>query len=115
ARGTVTLSPAGVTPQVTCDNLEAGADKTCTFAYPVDREVTLTATPAPGDAFVGWGGACTGNLDCTVRMSEARAVMATFGRTRTLTVTVRGVDQGRGRLIVSPPPRAPEAFSSCDL
>jgi hypothetical protein len=41
--------------------------------------VTLTATPAAGSTFTSWSGACTGSGGCTVTMSAARTVTATFG------------------------------------
>jgi hypothetical protein len=40
--------------------------------------VTLTATPAPGSTFSGWSGACAGTGTCTVDMTSARSVAATF-------------------------------------
>ena len=39
--------------------------------------MTLTATPATGYTFGGWGGACAGST-CTVSMTAARSVAATF-------------------------------------
>jgi hypothetical protein len=43
--------------------------------------VTLTATPAPGSTFDGWGGACAGatGTTCDVTMDQSRAVSARFG------------------------------------
>lgn len=42
-------------------------------------DVTLAATPEEGSVFVGWGGeGCSGVGKCTVRMSEARSVVASF-------------------------------------
>jgi len=43
--------------------------------------VTLTATPAFGSVFVGWGGACSGIRvpSCTVTMTGDMSVTATFG------------------------------------
>jgi uncharacterized repeat protein (TIGR02543 family) len=65
--GTVTSSPAGINCGATC-----AAD----FAYLTT--VTLTAAPAAGWTFTGWSGACTGIVTCTVTMSQARSVTATF-------------------------------------
>ncbi len=65
--GTVTSAPAGL-----------ACPGTCTAEYPIGTLVTLTATPALGSAFVGWGGACVGSGPCTLRMSKARSVVATF-------------------------------------
>ncbi|MEI6336167.1 MAG: hypothetical protein WCS87_16530 [Methylococcaceae bacterium] len=66
--GTVTSSPAGI---------DCGAD--CSENYPSTTSVTLTATPAAGYSFTGWGGACTGaNTTCTVSMTKDQNVEATF-------------------------------------
>ena len=58
----------------------AGADCTtdCEVGFVGGTEVTLTADPDPGSAFVGWGGACAGTGGCTVTMDRAREVTATF-------------------------------------
>ena len=65
--GSVVSSPAGI---------DCGGD--CSEVYATGTTVTLTASPATGSAFAGWGGACTGTGPCTVTMSAAQAVTATF-------------------------------------
>ena len=41
--------------------------------------MTLTAAPAAGSSFSGWGGACSGTgPTCTVSMSQARSVTGGF-------------------------------------
>ena len=65
--GTVTSAPAGI---------NCGA--TCSAAFAAGTGVTLTATPAVGSVFVGWGGACSGVGSCQVTMTDARSVTATF-------------------------------------
>jgi hypothetical protein len=52
---------------------------TCTFEFASGTSVVLTGTPAPGFAFQGWSGAgCTGTGTCTVSMTQAQNVSATF-------------------------------------
>lgn len=38
----------------------------------------MTPTPAPGSTFIGWGGSCTGPAACSVTMSAAQGVTASF-------------------------------------
>jgi hypothetical protein len=40
--------------------------------------VTLTAAPAAGSTFAGWSGVCSGTGGCSVTMTVARTVTATF-------------------------------------
>lgn len=87
-QGAVTSSPAGV-----------DCGPRCTASYPDTTLVTLTAHPAAGSTFTGWAGAgCTGTGACTVTMSAARTITATFTsqvQTVALNVTVTGpVDSG---------------------
>jgi len=71
--GTVTSTPAGIS-----------CAPDCSEDYPEGTLVTLTATPAPGSVFVGWGGACSGttpstlvtlngNKTCTARFEPLQA------------------------------------------
>jgi len=71
--GAVSSSPTGVS----CSS--AVASTTCpSTALPWGGNYTLTATPATGFSFTGWGGACSGTGTCAVTMSAARSVTATF-------------------------------------
>ena len=65
--GTVTSSPAGIS-----------CGSTCSASYAAGTSVTLSAQPASGSTFAGWGGACSGTSSCTVSMSAARSVTASF-------------------------------------
>jgi hypothetical protein len=65
--GTVTSSPAGI---------NCGA--ACSQTYTQGTVVTLTPTPTAGSTFAGWSGDCSGTGACTVTMSQARSVTATF-------------------------------------
>ena len=77
--GDVTSSPPGIACPGDCS--EAYADGTL---------VTLSQAADPGWVFTGWSGDCTGTGACSVTMSAARAVTATFTQLRTLTVAVNG-------------------------
>src|SRR5262249_45517954 len=66
-QGSVTSSPSGIS----CPNK-------CTANYAIGTKVTLTATPADGSRFTGWGMACSGTSTCTVTMQSDQNVTATF-------------------------------------
>src|SRR3990172_7231143 len=85
----------GTTPQdFSLTVVRAGTG--CSEPYPNGTAVTLTATPAAGSTFGGWsGGGCTGTGSCTVTMTAARTVTATFNlQNFTLTVTKAGTGSG---------------------
>jgi YVTN family beta-propeller protein len=53
----------------------------CVQSYGAGRIVTLTANPAAGSTFAGWGGACaaaTTGPSCTLAMTAAQSVGASF-------------------------------------
>jgi len=75
--GTITFSPSG-TEACTGD---------CTRNIITRTRVTLTAQAGTNSTFTGWGGACKGKrTTCTVTMSRARTVTATFSGTAPTTI-----------------------------
>ena len=82
--GSVTGSPG-----ITCGT-------SCSASYPSGTAVILTATPAADSTFNGWsGGGCSGTDPCTVTLTAATTVTATFDvPTFTLTVTKAGTGSG---------------------
>ena len=81
--GTVTSNPAGI---------DCGGD--CSESYVSGTSVTLNATPDSGQMFSGWSGACAGTGTCTVTMTAARSVTATFKAIPKYTLTVRRSGSG---------------------
>jgi len=61
------------------------AETGCSASYPMNTNVTLTATAANDgvSTFGGWGGACAGTMGptCTVTMSAPESVIAIFNQT----------------------------------
>jgi Divergent InlB B-repeat domain len=83
SNGSVTSNPAGI---------NCGAD--CTSSYPSGTVVTLTAAPATGSTFAGWGGACSGsgvNIVCQVSVIKVTQAIANFTtQSFALTASVTG-------------------------
>jgi uncharacterized repeat protein (TIGR02543 family) len=79
--GTVTSTPGLINCGTTCDALPTPGSP-----------LTLTAAPDATSVFAGWTGAgCSGTGTCTVQMSAARSVGATFTRiTYSLSITRTG-------------------------
>jgi hypothetical protein len=66
--GSVTSSPSGIS-----------CGPTCSHSYSYGSSVKLAAKPAMGSAFAGWSGSCAGKAaTCTVSMTAARSVLASF-------------------------------------
>jgi hypothetical protein len=103
---TTTLSPAGAGPGMTVTLAGPGSGSVsdgkfiacptkCTATYLKGAKVTLTATPAAGSTFAGWsGGGCSGTGPCTVTMSAAQLVTATFDALPSGTTTSSGSPGG---------------------
>ncbi len=70
--GTVTSSPAAINCSVSSPSL-------CSATFPKNTVVTLSETPVATNTFAGWSGGCTGTTPCSVTLSAASSVTATFG------------------------------------
>ncbi|HKS81170.1 MAG TPA: hypothetical protein VJR23_06660 [Candidatus Acidoferrales bacterium] len=83
--GTVTSSPAGI-----------NCGSTCSANFNSGSQVTLTAIPNSGSTFAGWSGnaACSGTGTCTITMSAAEGVTATFNTGAPLTINVDILNNG---------------------
>ncbi|MDT7041244.1 InlB B-repeat-containing protein [Candidatus Nitronereus thalassa] len=90
-----------VTSDIT--GIDCGLD--CTEFYSPGTMVILTASPLPGSIFTGWSGiGCSGSGTCTVTMTQAQQVWATFSKAFALNLTINGsgiVDIAPGSLSCS--------------
>ena len=84
--GVVTSSPAGIS-----------CGSTCSALFAIGSDVVLSATPADGSSLSSWSGAgCSGAAaTCTVKMSGAASVTATFGLGGSSAPTVKVVTTTR--------------------
>jgi hypothetical protein len=89
--GTVTSLPTGIT-----------CGSACSRGYTSGTSVTLTAAAAAGSTFAGWSGACTGTGNCSVAMTAARAVTATFTLLPTFSLSVTTSGNGSGGVTSEP-------------
>jgi phospholipase C len=87
--GTVTSSPAGI-----------NCPTTCTAVFPDNTQVTLTETPGTNFYFGGWSGACSGTTTCSVTVSTAENITASFTAGDGVTVMLAGA--GTGTVTSSP-------------
>ncbi len=85
--GTVSSNPTGIT-----------CSPTCVANFSNGSKVTLTAASASGSTFSGWsGGGCSGTASCTVTLSGATGVTATFASSiATFGFTVNKAGSGSG-------------------
>jgi subtilisin family serine protease len=95
------LEPTGFTLSVSRTGTGAGSvasadghincGSACDRLYTGNPTVTLTATAAAGSVFTGWSGDCAGSAaSCSVSMTAARSVSASFATAFTLQVARAG-------------------------
>jgi hypothetical protein len=97
--GTVTSNVSGIS-----------CGSTCSHAYNYGTTVTLTASPSTGSSFTGWSGACSGTGTCTVSMTQARSVTASFSL---VVETLSVAKSGKGSGTVSSSPAGITCGSTC--
>ena len=88
--GTVSSTPAGIS-----------CGTGCSATFTVGTSVTLTAAPAAGAVFTGWSGGCSGVGACTLTMTGAMTVSATFA-TAPVALTVVRAGLGSGSVTSAP-------------
>jgi hypothetical protein len=91
--GSVASTPAGI---------DCGT--TCAARFAAGSVVTLTATPAAGSAFAGWGAACSGTTGttCKVTITADTSVLASFSAPTTFPLTVTKQGLGTGTVVSAP-------------
>lgn len=92
--GLVTTSPGGIACPMACFSTSA--------LFPTGRSVAVTAVPAKGSVFTGWGGACSGTGACAVTLSESKLVTAEFTPLPKRSLTLNKEGSGAG-IVKSPP------------
>jgi Tol biopolymer transport system component/subtilisin-like proprotein convertase family protein len=94
----VITSQAGLSPAINCRISNGAATGVCSRTYPLNTSITLSVVAGSASVFDGWSGACSGVGACTVVMSQARRVSASFdgtAQTRIETMTpARGSTAG---------------------
>jgi hypothetical protein len=94
--GAITSSDAGIS----CGNVDV---PDCTEVYTTPDTVTLTAEPTVHSRFAGWTGCPSASgTTCTVRMTAARNVTATFGKDPKYALTVTKAGTGTGMITSDP-------------
>jgi len=84
--GIITSSPSGIS-----------CGSNCSYEYTSGITVTLSATANKGYTFSGWSGDCSGADTCTVTMTAAKSVTATFIQNMyTLTISKPATNTGTG-------------------
>jgi hypothetical protein len=105
----LTLSTAPVGDgggRITSSDSRINCGSTCSAEYAKDSQVTLTATPAAGSEFAGWGGAATcsvGSTSCRVRVStDPTHVTALFNITAPVSHQLAVTKTGLGAVSSTP-------------
>lgn len=79
------------------------AGTACSSSYKEGTSVALTASAPTGYTFQGWSGACSGTAaSCSVAMSSAKSVAATFVQTPPATYALNVAVSGTGSVKSSP-------------
>jgi hypothetical protein len=95
----LTVTMAGGSGTITSDVPGLACGAPCTTQWDPGSLVSLHASPATGFRFVRWLGACTGNGNCSLAMTQAQTATAAFGPSR---VALAVTTTGRGAVRCAP-------------
>ena len=98
----ITVRPAGTGQGLVTGMPQINCPTSCSETVDYGTSVALSATAASGSRFVGWGGACSGDKACTVKVDADKDVDANFALEQRLTVELMGTGGGTVSSI-SPP------------
>jgi len=113
---TLTVTKAGTgTGKVTSAPAGINCGTTCTAAFTDGTQVVLTEIPTSPNLFVGWSGPDAGTCGlattCSLTMSAARSVTATFAKPKSLTLTFAGAGTGH----VTSAPAGVDCTATCTV
>jgi DNA-binding beta-propeller fold protein YncE len=91
--GTVSSEPAGI---------DCGG--ACAAEYNAGSEVILSAEPAPGSAFAGWSGACSGTAPCHLVLAADSEVTAEFKPLPPQPISLEATGPAKGATSGAPAP-----------
>ena len=92
--GTVSSTPSGLSCTTTTSP--------CSLDFPEGSSITLTVTPGTHSTFSHWSGACSGSGTCSVNMTQARSVTATFVSSSSVHNTITHVNFQRTGSTIPP-------------
>jgi hypothetical protein len=90
----ITVAPAGTGQGLVTGMPQINCPTACSETVDYGTSVSLSATAASGSRFVGWGGACSGDQACTVKVDADKSVDANFALEQRLTVELMGTGGG---------------------
>jgi hypothetical protein len=101
-------------PEAACARVDGTTEGACATSVEHGSEITLSVAPDARSEFGGWSGACDGTEPtCTVTLTTAQSVTATFSRRRVaLTMLVAG--PGAGVVQLDGEPFCTVALSAAD-
>lgn len=109
-----TTGSGGGSVSVSANGVSTSCTGSCSANHPQATLVTLTAAPAPGAVLSAWSGACRGRkVSCTVRMSAAKSVNATFTALPMFDVNYTKAGSGGGSIDVSTPQGTMNCGDNC--
>jgi hypothetical protein len=85
--------------QVVSDLPGVACTSSCTTQWDQGAAVLLVASPASGQRFVRWGGACGGNGTCSLTINQPATAKAVFGPLR---IPLQVTTAGRGSVSCTP-------------